>query len=76
MSETINNIPLTPITVPELNSSEYANGISNAFDAINDNFELLANHDFVKGDRGNSVQIVNTSFLIITMLLMNMNLIC
>lgn len=45
------------LTKVALNSAEYADGIDAAFNAIDDNFSLLANHDFVKGDRGNAVSI-------------------
>ena len=46
------------ITAPELNSTEYANNLKGVFDNINDNFVTLANRDFVKGERGSSVEIV------------------
>lgn len=56
-NNTSNNIPIVPITIPELTSVEYATGLSDAFDNINSNFATLANHEFVKGDPGKSVKI-------------------
>ena len=49
---------VTKIQVPELSNTQYAEGLSDAFDNINNNFTTLANHDFVKGDAGTSVSIV------------------
>lgn len=48
---------ITGITVPGLTSTEYAEGLNNAFNNINNNFTTLANHDFVKGDAGSSVNV-------------------
>ena len=49
---------LTSITVPNLNESGYAQQLSNAFTDINSNFVKLANRDFIKGENGDSVKIV------------------
>lgn len=48
---------ITGITVPGLTSTEYAEGLNNAFNNINNNFTTLANQDFVKGDAGSSVNV-------------------
>lgn len=59
MTETNNNCPLiTEINAPTLNSTEYASDLSGVFNNINDNFTKLANHDFIKGDTGDSVEII------------------
>ena len=52
-----NHIPLNEIVVPSLNDVGYANGLSDAFNNINDNFARLSNYDFIKGERGTSVEI-------------------
>lgn len=63
MSETLNNqIPLNTIVAPSLNDAHYASGLNNVFTNINDNFTTLANHDFVKGESGTSVEIKTDSF--------------
>ena len=51
-------IPEYNITVPSLNDVNYATSLSEVFNNINDNFTLLANRDFVKGEQGGSVRIV------------------
>lgn len=62
MNGITNPIPLHAISVPELNSAEFATGLQNAFININKNFALLANKDFVKGESGESVKIQQDSF--------------
>jgi hypothetical protein len=62
MNNVTNSIPLRRIFVPELNSAEFATGLQNAFININKNFALLANHDFVKGETGQSVNIQEDKF--------------
>ena len=58
MSNTINNqIPLTQIIAPSLSDVNYASGLNDVFDNINDNFSTLSNHDFIKGESGTSVKI-------------------
>ena len=54
-----NGANIVNIKVPNLNSAEYAQGLEQVFDNINNNFQTLANHEFVKGDTGNSVFIKN-----------------
>ena len=66
MSENIKNeevneqevkIPMYDITAPELDDTNYAKTLSDAFNNINSNFIQLANRDFVKGEQGTSVMI-------------------
>ena len=52
---TENNIKFTEIKAPELNDVSYAAGLNKVFENINDNFKILSNHDFVKGESGTSV---------------------
>ena len=54
-----NGTNIVNIKVPNLNSAEYAQGLEQVFDNINNNFQTLANHEFIKGDTGNSVFIKN-----------------
>lgn len=63
MSNTINNqIPLTQIIAPSLSDANYASGLNDVFDNINDNFSTLSNHDFIKGESGTSVKIQEDKF--------------
>lgn len=50
-----NEIPLQKITAPSLNSVEYANELKGVFNNIEYNFNTLANHDFIKGENGKSL---------------------
>ena len=59
-NNTQNNI-VTAIHVPQLSDTNYAKGLSTAFDDINNNFTTLSNHDFIKGDAGTSVSIVEAN---------------
>ena len=52
---------LKKIVAPQLNEQPYGQNLKEQFDAINTNFKLLANHDFIKGDKGNSVRAVFTT---------------
>jgi hypothetical protein len=59
MSETTNNCTLIEtITAPDLDKTGYATSLSDVFTKINDNFVKVANHDFIKGDTGDSVEII------------------
>lgn len=60
--ETPTTIPLTDIVVPSLNDVNYAAALNGVFENINNNFKTLANHEFVKGDKGKSVEIVEYPF--------------
>lgn len=51
------NFDIKQIKSPSLNSTTYGSDIKDVMDNINKNFEILSNHDFVKGDRGNSIHI-------------------
>ena len=52
------NNTLTPIVAPTLSDVKYAENLNQVFDNINDNFEKLAVHDFIKGEPGTSITIV------------------
>lgn len=53
----MNNNLIKKITTPNLNDINYADSLNEAFNNINANFSILANHDFIKGDTGKSVKI-------------------
>ena len=70
MSETRMNIPehniaeqLVKINVPNLNDVNYATQLSQSFSNINTNFIKLSNRDFVKGEAGDSVKIVEMDLI-------------
>ena len=48
---------IVKIEAPELTSTEYAQGLEQVFDNINNNFQTLSNHEFIKGETGNSVYV-------------------
>ena len=60
-----NNVPsqntgatgINELVIPALNDTNYATGLNNVFNTIKDNFTILANREFVKGDSGSSVVI-------------------
>lgn len=56
------NQKLKSIVAPSLTQPGYGRGIDNQFKAIEENFKILGNRDFVKGDRGYSVR-SNTIYL-------------
>lgn len=62
MSETnnaiLNNYGIYTISAPELNSSDYATQLRGVFTNINANFMKLANKDFIKGEAGDSVEVI------------------
>lgn len=49
----MNNI--TKITAPSLNSANFGSAIADVMDNINKNFEIIGNHDFIKGEQGDSI---------------------
>lgn len=53
------DIKLTHIEAPKLESSDYGKNIEEQFNNIDNNFKLISNKDFVKGDSGNSLYIEN-----------------
>ena len=61
MSDT-NNSPINRIIAPSLSGTDYASKLAGVFSDINNNFVQLANHDFIKGDAGDEVQIISTDF--------------
>ena len=52
-----NKIQLHDLKIPALNSVGYGTGFHEVLTAIENNERLLANNDFVKGDKGDSVDI-------------------
>ena len=57
MSNKEQNALIKTIRCPEIEDVKFASGLQAAFDAINANFARLANHDFIKGSTGTSVQL-------------------
>ena len=55
---TIQNIGLTDITPVELGNSTIGEDINSRFDKISNNFNVLSTTDYLKGDKGNSVKII------------------
>ena len=55
---TIQNIGLTDITTVELGDSTIGEDINSRFDKIHNNFNVLSTTDYLKGDKGNSVKII------------------
>lgn len=64
MSDNTNksDVLMQPIVIPTIGDAGYADSLNEAFDTINKNFAKLANRDFVKGDAGVSVKIVDYKF--------------
>ena len=58
----MNSNDLIKMKVPAISDVSHINGLNDAFDNINKNFEILANHEFVQGARGDSVKVIETSF--------------
>lgn len=52
------NNNLKTIIAPQINSSNYGQNVKDQFENINTNFQKLGNRDFVKGDSGESVSII------------------
>lgn len=48
---------LETISAPSLSSSNYGNGIEDVFANIDKNFKVVANHDFIKGENGDTIEI-------------------
>lgn len=55
---TIQNIGLTDITTVELGNSTIGEDINSRFDKIHNNFNVLSTTNYLKGDKGNSVKII------------------
>ena len=55
---TIQNIGLTDITTVELGDSTIGEDINSKFEKIHNNFNVLSTTDYLKGDKGNSVKII------------------
>jgi hypothetical protein len=58
----LSDVVLTEIIAPSVGDVGYAESLREAFTNINNNFGTLANHDFVKGDSGSSVEIRPVKF--------------
>ena len=54
------DVLIKPIKNPTLSDTGFANGIDQMISNINENFAILANHDFIKGDTGSSVKIIES----------------
>ena len=54
---------IKPIVAPSLESSEYGQNINDQFKNIDNNFKLVSNRDFVKGDSGESLYIENVEII-------------
>lgn len=54
----LSNVVLTDIVAPSLSDVSYASSLNEVFTNINNNFGTLANREFVKGDGGDSVEII------------------
>lgn len=48
---------LKPIKAPKLTFADYGSRINEVFENIDSNFTKLSNHDYIKGDKGNSLYI-------------------
>lgn len=48
---------LETISAPSLSSSNYGRYIENVFANIDKNFKVVANHDFIKGENGDAIEI-------------------
>lgn len=54
--------PVNKVKIPNIADVSFSNDLYEAFENINSNFETLANHEFVKGDSGNSVEFSTINF--------------
>ena len=61
ISKMDNKVNFKEILAPELNDINYAKNLSGVFENINDNFEILSNVDFVKGENGSSIKLKTIS---------------
>jgi hypothetical protein len=57
------DIKLASVVAPELKESDYGKNINDQFVNIDNNFKLIANRDFVKGDSGESLYIENVKII-------------
>lgn len=48
---------LETISAPSLSSSNYGNDIEGVFANIDKNFKVVANHDFIKGENGDTIEV-------------------
>lgn len=58
-----NKLNIHTIVAPELNNLNYGDSISKQFDNINENFHILGNHDFIKGQQGDGLYIENIKLI-------------
>jgi hypothetical protein len=56
------NKNIIDIKIPTLDDVNYATSLNEVFDNINKNFSILSNHEFIKGNDGKSIEIVETPF--------------
>lgn len=57
------DLDIKSIVAPRLSIPGYGKGVDDAFKAIEENFKIIANHDFIKGDRGYSLQVSDLPIL-------------
>lgn len=50
-----NSLEIKKIVAPSLSSSSYGKDLNECFNNINENFKILSNHDFIKGDQGQNI---------------------
>ena len=50
---------LTRVTVPSIGNSNFAEGIRNAFETINNNFKIIASLPFIQGVQGDSYTLIS-----------------
>ena len=59
----MSDLDIKSIVAPRLSIPGYGKGVDDAFKAIEENFKIIANHDFIKGDRGYSLQVSDLPIL-------------
>lgn len=59
----MSDLDIKSIVAPRLSIPGYGKGVDDAFKAIEENFKIIANHDFIKGDRGYSLQVSDLHIL-------------
>ena len=61
----MSDIQLISIIAPQLSDTQYGQSVVTQFENIDRNFKTLANHDFVKGEDGKSVKVIDPHILFI-----------
>lgn len=60
----MSNLEIKRIVAPTLNQSGYGDNIEEQFRNIDDNFSIISNRDFVKGDPGDSIIITDVPLVV------------